>query len=244
MNEMKKLSFLAIAALVMMGVAFASCDSGKSVGSVKLKSDGDSVSFMIGQSNGLQMRKGFENQMENWPIEGNIEAFVAGVIFGLQNADDSLFLGKDMQAAGEYVNGIFTAAQELKTEASKIENDKFMAENGKQSGVITTESGLQYKVISEGKGPKPKVDDVVKVHYHGTLINGEVFDSSVQRGEPAEFEIGRVIEGWKEGVQLMPVGSKYMFWVPTELGYGPMGPQAPHYDKILIFEVELFEIVK
>lgn len=241
---MKKLSFLALTAMVMMGVAFAACDSGKSVGSAKLKTDGDSVCFMIGQSQGIQIKKGFENQLKTWDF-GSIEAFVAGIIYGLHNEDDSLFLGKDMQAAGEFVNQIIMDAQAKATEASNVENEKFLAENAKQSGVITTESGLQYKVITEGKGPKPAEDDFVKVNYHGTLINGDLFDSSEQHGGPAEFQLGRVIEGWNEGLTLMPVGSKYTFWVPSQLAYDAAGPQgSPYYGKILIFEVELLEIVK
>jgi FKBP-type peptidyl-prolyl cis-trans isomerase FklB len=120
----------------------------------------------------------------------------------------------------------------------------FLAENAKKEGVKTTASGLQYEVIKEGDGPKPKATDEVKVHYHGTLIDGKVFDSSVDRGEPTEFPLNRVIPGWTEGVQLMPKGAKYRFFIPYDLAYGERGAGAdikPY--SALIFEVELLDIL-
>lgn len=120
----------------------------------------------------------------------------------------------------------------------------FLAENAKKEGVKTTASGLQYEVIKEGDGAKPKATDEVKVHYHGTLIDGKVFDSSVERGEPAEFPLNRVIPGWTEGVQLMSKGSKYRFFIPYDLAYGDRGAGAdikPY--SALVFEVELLDIL-
>lgn len=117
-------------------------------------------------------------------------------------------------------------------------------ENAKREEVKTTESGLQYEVIEEGNGPKPTAEDKVRVHYHGTTIDGEVFDSSVDRGEPTEFPLNGVIKGWTEGIQLMPVGSKYKFYIPSELAYGEQGAQgAIEPNSALIFEVELLDIV-
>jgi len=238
---MKKLSLLAVSAIVMTGIALTSCDS-KNSGSVKLKSDIDSVSYIIGLSHGVGNRKQIEQQSESWPAKVNLDALFAGFVKGLQNAEDTLFLGKNMQEANEFLNAYFSQAQTKAMEEAKAEADKFFAENGAKSDVITTTSGLQYKVMTEGKGPRPKEDDVVKVHYHGTLLNGEVFDSSVQRGDPVEFPVGNVIPGFKEALQLMPVGSKYTIWIPIELGYYQM--QSPYANKVLIFELELLEIVK
>ncbi|HKX56072.1 MAG TPA: FKBP-type peptidyl-prolyl cis-trans isomerase [Xanthomonadales bacterium] len=122
------------------------------------------------------------------------------------------------------------------------EGDKFLLENRIKEGVQVTESGLQYKVIDQGTGPKPKATDKVRVHYRGTLLNGEEFDSSYARGEPISFELNKVIPGWTEGVQLMPVGSKYMFYIPSALAYGPAGGGPIGPNATLIFQVELLGI--
>lgn len=126
------------------------------------------------------------------------------------------------------------------------EGEKFLAENGRRPGVVTTSSGLQYEVLAEGKGAKPRASDTVRVHYRGTLLNGEQFDSSYDRGEPAQFSLDQVVPGWQEALQLMPVGSKYRVWIPASLGYGetgtPGGPIGPN--ATLVFEVELLDIVK
>jgi FKBP-type peptidyl-prolyl cis-trans isomerase len=124
------------------------------------------------------------------------------------------------------------------------EGNKFLAENAKKPGVKKTASGLQYEVLVLGNGPKPSDTSVVKVHYSGFLLNGKPFDSSVERGEPATFPLGNVIRGWTEGVQLMPVGSKFKFYIPYQLGYGEQGSgEAIPGGSALIFEVELLEIV-
>ena len=122
----------------------------------------------------------------------------------------------------------------------------FLADNGKKPGVVATASGLQYQVITAGKGTKPGAADSVKVHYTGTLLDGTNFDSSYDRKEPAQFVLNSVVPGWTEALQLMPVGSKYKLWIPAKLGYGaegtPGGPIPPN--STLVFEVELLEIVK
>ena len=125
---------------------------------------------------------------------------------------------------------------------SKKEGEDFLAENTKKEGVITTESGLQYEVIKMGDGKKPTANDNVKVHYHGTFIDGTVFDSSVERGEPIVFGLNQVISGWTEALQLMPVGSKFKLYIPSDLAYGAQqAGQIPPYST-LIFEVELLGI--
>jgi FKBP-type peptidyl-prolyl cis-trans isomerase FkpA len=122
----------------------------------------------------------------------------------------------------------------------------FLAANGKKPGVVTTASGLQYQVITQGTGPKPKLEDRVSVNYAGSLLDGTEFDSSYKRNEPAQFVLKQVVPGWTEGLQLMPVGSKYKLWVPAKLGYGeagtPGGPIPPN--STLVFEVELLQIAK
>jgi FKBP-type peptidyl-prolyl cis-trans isomerase len=128
--------------------------------------------------------------------------------------------------------------------ANKAEGDKFLAENAKKEGVQTTASGLQYKVEKMGTGPKPVATDTVKVHYRGTLLDGTEFDSSYARNEPISFGLNRVIAGWTEGVQLMPVGSKFIFWVKPELAYGENGGGPIPPNSTLKFEVELLDIEK
>ncbi len=137
------------------------------------------------------------------------------------------------------------AERKAQAEKNKVEGEKFLAENAKRKGVHVTESGLQYEVLKQGDGPRPKATDRVKVHYRGTLIDGTEFDSSYARGEPVVFPLGGVIKGWTEGVQLMNVGSKYRFYLPPELAYGERGAgQRIGPNATLIFEVELLGIEK
>ena len=232
---MKKIIFLGVLAIVMMGVALTSCDS---TNTLKLHSDIDSVSYFIGASEGFQMKRNVE-QTPDPPI--NLDALIDG--FASVANGDSIFLGMELQEAQMFLNNFFQGYQMRIAETNKAEADKFLAENKGKSGVITTESGLQYQVITEGTGPKPKLEDVVKVHYHLTLLDGTVFQSTLQSGDTVEFPVGGVIPGWIVALQLMPVGSKYMLWIPIELGYFH-DPSSPLYGKLLIFEVELLEIVK
>lgn len=134
--------------------------------------------------------------------------------------------------------------QKMEAEARKA-GEEFLAENGKKENVKTTASGLQYVVEKEGEGAQPTAEDEVTVHYTGKLIDGTVFDSSVNRGEPATFPLNRVIPGWTEGVQLMKEGAKYTFFIPSDLAYGPQGvPNAIPPHSTLIFEVELIKVNK
>jgi len=136
-------------------------------------------------------------------------------------------------------------AQEKKAEGNLAEGRAFLAENGKKPGIVTTATGLQYEVLQMGNGPKPTADQTVKVNYRGTLINGKEFDSSYKRGEPAEFPVNAVIPGWTEALQLMPVGSRWKLFIPSDLAYGQHGAGADiPGNSTLIFEVELMDIVK
>jgi FKBP-type peptidyl-prolyl cis-trans isomerase len=148
-----------------------------------------------------------------------------------------------MEDAGAVLAAHAQQQLETQTEANKMKGADYLAENAKKEGVSVTESGLQYSVITQGDGAKPGATDQVTVHYRGTLIDGTEFDSSYSRGEPATFGLNQVIPGWTEGVQLMNVGSKYLFVVPYQLGYGERGAGgAIGPFETLIFEVELIEI--
>lgn len=145
--------------------------------------------------------------------------------------------------AQKLINDYLTALSEKAAEAAKAEGIKFLAENKLKEGVKETASGLQYIVEKEGTGMRPTAKDEVTVHYTGKLTDGTVFDSSVQRGEPATFPLNRVIPGWTEGVQLMKEGAKYVFFIPSDLAYGPNGvPNAIPPHATLIFEVELIKV--
>ncbi len=160
-----------------------------------------------------------------------------------------VFSGKPPKYAPEEANQIIqqylSVAVQEQFKANKEVGEKFLAENFKKDGVKTTVSGLQYEVIEEGKGKAPAATDQVKVHYHGTLIDGTVFDSSVERNSPATFGVNQVIPGWTEALQLMKEGSKYRLYIPQELAYGenphPGGPIQPFMT--LVFDVELLEVV-
>jgi FKBP-type peptidyl-prolyl cis-trans isomerase len=168
-------------------------------------------------------------------LQGFTDAFVG----------ENKFTMEEMQACFQDLQNKIEKRQNAGLEVVKEQGKQFLAENKNQEGVIETESGLQYKVIVMGNGPKPLATDKVKVHYHGTVIDGTVFDSSVQRGEPIDFVLNQVIRGWTEGLQLMPVGSKFIFYIPSELAYGDenRGPVIKG-GSTLIFEVELFDILK
>ena len=151
---------------------------------------------------------------------------------------------KYMQQFQQKVQAAGQKAMKEAAENNRAAGKEFLAENAKKDGVKVTASGLQYQVISEGNGPKPDKNQKVRVHYTGSLIDGKVFDSSVQRGEPAEFGLTQVIAGWTEGLQLMSVGSKYRFFIPSELAYGDRGaPGAIPPCAALIFDVELLAIL-
>lgn len=230
---MKKVSVL-VAAAVVSGMFFTSCGPKTNV---SLKSDVDSVSYAIGVSTGL----GYKENLKTLPgAEANVDALIAGFVQAIKGDSTKM----NMEEAREYMQKYFVEASAKEANKTKEEGEKFLADNKTKSGVITTESGLQYQVITEGTGAKPTAEDHVKVHYTGTLLDGTKFDSSIDRGEPAEFPVSQVIKGWTEGLQLMPVGSKYIFWIPSDLAYGDRGAgQMIKPNSTLKFEVELLEIV-
>lgn len=160
----------------------------------------------------------------------------------------TVFAGKTPEItpaeAGKILQDYFDNMMKEQGKAAKETGKQFLTENGKKEGVVSLPSGLQYKILKAGNGAKPKKSDTVKCHYEGRLINGQVFDSSIRRGEPAEFPVGGVIQGWVEALQLMPVGSKWQLYIPSELAYGEHGAgQSIGPNETLIFDVEVLGIV-
>ena len=233
---MKKISVLVATAIVAMGIT--SC--GDSHKSASLKTAADSVSYAIGISTGA----GYKENLKTLPGDpANVDDLIAGFIQAIKG--DSSAKKITPQAAQAYVQTYFMEASARDAKKTKEEGEKFLAENKSKKDVFTTESGLQYQVVTEGTGDKPTATDKVKVHYTGTLLDGTKFDSSVDRGEPMEFPVNGVIKGWTEVLQLMPVGSKYIVWIPSDLAYGERGAgQDIKPNSTLKFEIELLEIVK
>lgn len=233
---MKKISVLVAAVVAAMGIS--SC--GDSHKSASLKTGADSVSYAIGISTGA----GYKENLKTLPGEpANVDDLIAGFVQAIKG--DSSAMKMTPQEAQAYIQTYYMEASAKEAQKMKEEGEKFLAENKTKKDVITTESGLQYQVLTEGTGEKPTADDKVKVHYTGTLLDGTVFDSSVERGEPAEFGVGQVIKGWTEVLQLMPVGSKYVVWIPSDLAYGERGAGGDiKPNSTLKFEIELLEIVK
>lgn len=170
----------------------------------------------------------------------NAEAF--------NDAMSTVFAGQMPEIMPDEANNIlqdyFEKLQQEQGNSAKVEGEKFLEENKQKEGVVALRSGLQYKILKEGNGPKPKASDTVKCHYEGRLINGAIFDSSYKRNEPAEFPVSGVIAGWVEALQLMPVGSKWQLYIPSELAYGSHGAgQSIGPNETLIFDVELLAII-
>ena len=234
---MKKV-YLLVAGLLIVAVSIGitSCNPKTSV---SLKTAKDSASYALGVYYG----EGFVQTQTNLP-EGHkmdADAFIAGAREAVDGKSSM-----DAMAAQMFLNNYFMQVQTAEADKNSKAGKDFLDENKTKPGVITTESGLQYKVITEGSGEKPGDNDKVKVHYTGKLLDGTEFDSTAQHGgEPFEFNTaGGVIQGWLEGVKIMPVGSKYIFWIPSDLAYGEraQGPIPPN--STLEFEIELLEIVK
>lgn len=178
-------------------------------------------------------------------LEINVEALAQGIKDAFANAKprlDQAQIAAALQAFQQEMQAKSAARAKVAGEKNLGEGRAFLAANKTKQGVVTLPSGLQYAVLKQGNGPSPKLTDTVRTHYHGTLLDGTVFDSSVEREEPATFPVGRVIRGWTEALQLMNVGSKWRLFVPSELAYGPQGqgPIGPH--AVLVFDVELLGI--
>jgi FKBP-type peptidyl-prolyl cis-trans isomerase len=225
----------------LLGAAlFLTACSATGAGNAALDTDDQKASYGIG----LDMGRSLE------PAKGRLDmaAFTKGIQDAMAGTEPALtqdVIQTALQAFSQSIMEAQQAEQSAAGEKNKSEGEAYLASNGAKEGVVTTESGLQYEVLREGDGPRPTADDRVSVNYKGTLIDGTQFDSSYDRGEPAEFSVGGVIPGFSEALQLMPVGSQFRVTIPGDLAYGPqgaggdIGPNAT-----LIFEIELLAIVQ
>jgi FKBP-type peptidyl-prolyl cis-trans isomerase len=227
--KLSKLLSIAIASTVIL----VSCNNKKS--SVKLKNDIDSLSYCIGVSIG-------ENLSQADLPSFNTEVFKQAVEDALAKKSPKIA----QEQANMFIQQYFGKLQVKNSEKNMKDGQEFLKKNKERSGVITTASGLQYEIVKEGTGSIPTKEDMVSINYKGTLVDGTVFDSSYDRGQPATFAVGGVIPGFTEALQLMKVGSKYKVYIPSELGYGsnvnPRGKIKPN--SVLIFELELLSIEK
>jgi len=227
----------------VIGMGLAACGDSKQSGDSAnaapvLESDAQKGGYALGSYAGRQfLQQGFEV---------DVEALLAGIRDGYTNADlkmDEEQLVASMQALREAAMAKEQSEREEAAAASLKEGQDFLAANATKEGVVTTESGLQYKILTAGDGAVPQASDLVTVHYRGTLIDGTEFDSSIKRGQPATFPVNGVIPGWVEALQLMPVGSKWELYIPSDLAYGPGGAgQMIGPNSTLVFEVELLSI--
>ena len=199
----------------------------------------DKVSYALGLGIGRQLAQMGANDLSIEDFAAAIKDVIVGNELKVSNREAQTIVQEYFRKKEEKLN----AERAEKGKVAKAEGEKYLAENAKKEGVTVLPSGLQYMVLKEGNGNKPKATDTVKCHYEGFLIDGTVFDSSVERGEPAEFALNQVIAGWTEGLQLMQEGAKYRFFIPYILGYGEGGAGAsiPPF-ATLIFDVELLEV--
>ncbi|MBN2341504.1 MAG: FKBP-type peptidyl-prolyl cis-trans isomerase [Deltaproteobacteria bacterium] len=219
-------------------------ESKKEVTKADLKDINDKLNYSVGYDVGRSAQRN--------KLELKEDIFLKGLIDGMADTGDpdaGLLTDKErIEIKREHSKAMRETERkerEEKAKENKTKADAFLAENKKKEGIVTTESGLQYKILSEGDGPKPTLEDRVSVHYTGTLVDGTEFDSSKKRNRPATFPVGRVVKGWTEALQLMPVGSKWQLFIPPDLGYGERGAGSKiEPNSALIFEIELLDIVK
>jgi FKBP-type peptidyl-prolyl cis-trans isomerase FkpA len=243
---MKKISALKVKTVLILFlcvILFSACNRGGRPAPDALDRD---TSYAFGMFM-ASMMAGMASEMGLSDIRFDYNAFTDG--FKAFNEAEETRLSWDnamgrIQAAVEQLQIQSNERQWLEGQKNLEEGEAFLAENARRSGVTTTDSGLQFEVITEGSGAKPGPDDIVLVHYEGSLPNGTVFDSSYQRGEPVLIPVGMVIPGWVEGLQLMSVGSTYHFVIPPALAYGSSGSRAIPANATLIFRVELLEILE
>ncbi|MCL2720958.1 MAG: FKBP-type peptidyl-prolyl cis-trans isomerase [Treponema sp.] len=231
-----------ICAILIAAVVFGACDNDSNNTASKETFDKD-ASYAMGVSIGAD----FLENMEASEIYLNIDEFIKG-LSDVMKGKQTRF---DRSEANNIIDKAFMAMMDERTAQNEQEEVAFLVENAKRPGINITSSGLQFEVINEGNGPKPSFTDEVLIHYEGRLSNGMIFDSTYERMEPLDFRLNEVIPGWAEGVQLMNVGSHYVFYIPSVLGYGKEGVVNPWTGEViippfatLIFIVELLDIIK
>jgi FKBP-type peptidyl-prolyl cis-trans isomerase FklB len=235
---MMKRQLLSSSIIVMMGLSITACFEEKKV-APKLETEDAKAAYSIGYMTA--------KSMSNAVTTLDIDSYTAGFKDAYTKKDGALKEDEMKTVLMAFQERMKKEAEEKQKKAlteNVTKGATYLAENAKKAGVKVTASGLQYEVITEGKGAKPKATDTVKVHYEGKLLDGTVFDSSIKRKEPVSFPLNQVIAGWTEGVQLMSVGSKYKFTIPSNLAYGEQGSGPITPNSVLVFEVELIEIVK
>ncbi len=202
---------------------------------LNLSTDETRVSYGIGRQLGGQLR-------DNPPPGASLDAIIAGITDAFAG-QPSRVSEAELTASFKVIRDIMQAEAAAKAEAAAGAGLAFLAENAKRDGITVLASGLQYEVLAAGEGAKPSREDTVRTHYHGTLIDGTVFDSSYDRGQPAEFPVGGVIAVWPDALQLMTAGSKWRLYVPSELAYGEQGVGSIPPHSVLVFDVELLDVL-
>lgn len=239
------MKFIVKPTLVAVAVmALAGCGGQEEAKPAVLETDAQKQAYGLGASIGSYMSNNLAEQ-EKFGVVLDKELLIAGFSESLNGTAQlqEEEIREILMALDKEVNEKKQAAAALASEKNVSEGQTFLAENAKVEGVVVTESGLQYQVLTAAEGASPVATDTVKVHYKGTLIDGTTFDSSYDRGQPIEFPLNGVIPGWTEGVQLMNVGSKYKFVIPSNLAYGPNGTGPIPGNATLVFEVELLDII-
>ena len=240
MNNRQIITLIVVAvAALAVGYFIGSSTGGvKSESQISLENQNDSRNYFLG------LNMAYSLEQAPWEVDAGLVS--SGITQVLD--DSSMFNQMTAEAIFRQLNMALSEVEAKKAETEAMDNLEagaaFLEENGKREGVKTTASGLQYEVITEGDGAKPIETTKVTVHYEGTLIDGEIFDSSYESGEPVSFALNGVIPGWTEGLQLMTVGSTYKFYIPSSLGYGPRGTGPIPGNSVLIFKVELLEIAE